>query len=38
MEKYFLINETTGFSVFIYEKDYSGVSTEIKRQNIIRQR
>jgi len=29
MEKYFLINETTGFSVFIYEKDYSGASTEI---------
>lgn len=30
MEKYFLINETTGFSVFIYEKDYTGASTEIK--------
>lgn len=29
MEKYFLINETTGFSVFIYEKDYVGASTEI---------
>lgn len=29
MEKYFLINETTGFSVFIYEKGYNGTSTEI---------
>jgi hypothetical protein len=29
MEKYFIINEFTGFSVFIYEKDYVGVSTEI---------
>jgi hypothetical protein len=29
MEKYFLINNYTGFSVFIYEKDYEGVSTEI---------
>lgn len=29
MEKYFLINETTGFSVFIYEKNHVGASTEI---------
>jgi hypothetical protein len=29
MEKYFIKNDSTGYSVFIYEKDYEGVSTEI---------